>query len=262
MTAEQLSASFVETLPLQGSKSVPKGYFRSKLFITPFTNNPLVAAAGPIFSLLERLNVSKNLPPIEKLRLKIEHELHAFHSRLAAYLHNEEVNVIAQYFLCATIDELIGKAYIKAGEQETAFHAFTPSSYDNIGPEERFFIIVQYVQASPNQYLDLIELAYYCLIAGFEGMHHSKTDGRQVLDNLLEDLFQLIQQYRVNQTYKLFHPQKKVEILPKKNHKPLLMLGMVAFGLLFAAYFTSYTLLEVKARSVQFGHAVIAKLDN
>ena len=55
-----------------------------------------------------------------------------------------------------------------------------------------FFGIVTYIKQRPNQYLDLLELAYYCLITGFEGEQHGKADGRQTLDNLIEELYQLI----------------------------------------------------------------------
>lgn len=259
MTAESIAASVVNTLSLQGRQTVPQGYFRSKIFITPFTTNPLVAAAGPLFSLLERLNISPILPAIEKIRESIEHELHAFHSRLRGQIDNEEIHAIAQYLLTATIDELVGKTCLKHGNVALSFKAFTPTSYDNIGPEKRFFLIIHHLKESPNQYLDLLELAYYCLIAGFEGSEHGKPDGRQVLDNLLEDLYQLISQYRVNQTYKLFNPPKKIVSGPKSSYKPMLIMGLISLSIVLASYFISYTLLEVKARSVQFGHAVTAQ---
>src|SRR5215216_5390810 len=99
MNAEQLSASVVSNLPLQGRQILPQGYFRSKLFITPFTTNPIVAAAGPLFSLVERLNICSSLPSIEKLRADIEHEFYAFHSRLSGHINNEEITAIAHYFL-------------------------------------------------------------------------------------------------------------------------------------------------------------------
>ena len=55
MAAERFSASFVSRLSLSNAQQMPQGYYRSKLFIAPFTTNPLVAAAGPLLSLLERL---------------------------------------------------------------------------------------------------------------------------------------------------------------------------------------------------------------
>lgn len=261
MTAEQLSASCLNRLSLAGTHKMPQGYYRSKLFIAPFTTNPLVAAAGPLLSLLERLCIAPTLPPINHIRDNIEHELRAFHSRLNGKAYTEELNAIAHYLLCATIDELIGKNYLRLYGKAAEFQAFTPSVHGDPGPQRRFFDIINFIKQNPNQYLDLLELSYYCLITGFEGEQHGRADGRQVLDNLLEELYQLIHQYRVNKPFRLFHDQKSVEQFPK-DRKPVITVCLVALGLLTASYFASHLLLEKQAKKVQFGHLVTAKLDD
>ncbi|ARG98832.1 type IVB secretion system protein IcmH/DotU [Legionella micdadei] len=261
MAAEQIAASFVSRLSLPGTHKMPQGYYRSKLFIAPFTTNPLVAAAGPILSLLERLYVTPSLPPIHSIRDNIEHELRAFHSRLNSKAYTEEFDAIAHYLLCATIDELIGKNYLRLYGKAAEFQAFTPSSHDGKGPECRFFDIVNYIKQRPNQYLDLLELAYYCLITGFEGEQHGRADGRQMLDNLIEELYQLIKQHRVNKSHHLFNEQKGVESFPK-NRRPLIAVSIIALSVLTSSYIVSQVLLEKQARTVQFGHTVTAKLDD
>lgn len=259
MTTEPLSALLVKT-PLVPDFPASTGYYRSKLFIVPFSTNPLIAAAGPLFSLLERLCVSPSLPDINSIRDNIEHELRAFHSRLNGKAYTEELDAVAHYLLCATIDELLGKSYLRLYEKPAEFRAFTPLSFDETGPEERFFDIITFIKERPHQYLDLIELAYYCLIAGFEGQYHQKSDGRLVLDNLLEELFQLIQQHRVNKTHNLFKETDKMTVKPK-NNRQLLAVGLLSLSVLAVVSALSYTLLENKAKAVQFGHAVTAKLD-
>ncbi len=261
MAAEHFSASLISRLPLPGTQKMPQGYYRSKLFITPFTTNPLVAAAGPLLSLLERLYITPALPPINSIRENIEHELRAFHSRLNSRTNSEEFDAIAHYLLCATIDELIGKNYLRLYGKVAEFQAFTPSSHDEKGPQRRFFDIISTIKQRPNQYLDILELAYYCLITGFEGEQHGRADGRQVLDNLIEELYQAIKQYRANKTYRLFNEQKSVDSFPK-NRRPFIAVSIVALTVLAASYFTSYLLLEKQAKTVQFGHIVTAKLDD
>lgn len=261
MTAESGSLSLVSSLTLPGNQLTPQGYYRSKLFIAPFMTNPLVAAAGPLLSLLERLCVSPTLPPLEKIRENIEHELYAFHSRLQDREDTEELHALARYLLCATIDELLGKSYLRLNGKPVEFKAFTPSSHHETGPEQGFFDILDHIQERPNQYLDLIELAYYCLIAGFEGIQHAKTDGRQILDNLLEELFQLIQQYRVNPAPRLFKKTAPVE-RAEKNYKPIIGAALLSSGLLICAYLTSYFLLEDKAKNVHVGHELVARLNH
>lgn len=263
MIAENFSASLGGLLSLtNNNSSLPQGYYRSKLFVAPFTINPLVAAAGPILSLLERLGLSPSLPAINNLRENIEHELNAFHSRLKSKAYTEELTGIAHYLLCATLDELVGKNYLRVYGKAPEFCAFTPASMqDEAGPQQRFFDIIDYIKERPHQYLDLLELAYYCLIAGFEGIQYKRTDGRQVLDNLIEELYQLIQQYRVNKSHYLFKPIIPLDTAPK-NHKPIIMACLISLSVLLAGYCLSYALLENKAKTVQFGHHIISQLDN
>jgi type IV/VI secretion system ImpK/VasF family protein len=261
MAAEPISTALVNRLSLPGKQVVPKGYYRSKLFIAPFMTNKLVAAAGPLLSLLERLGVSPTLPPIEHIRENIDHELAAFHSRLETNAHTEDAHAMAHYLLCATIDELLGKSYLRLYGQIAEFKAFTSLSLDDIGPEQRFFDIVSYIKERPNQYLDLIELGYYCLIAGFEGVQHGKTDGRQELDNLLEELFQLIQQYRASPIPRLFKASKPQDITKTTNYKPYFAFAVVSVCLLVSTYIISYALLEEKVKNVPIGQSIIAKLD-
>lgn len=262
MTAEPWSVSLVSRFVIPRTNLVAQGYYRSKLFAAGSTTNPLVAAAGPLLSLLERLCVSPTLPSITSIRDNIQHELYAFHSRLSGQDYAEEFIAIAHYLLCATIDELLGKNYLRLYGTAAEFNAFTPSSLDNVEPQSRFFEIVHYVKERTNQYLDLIELAYYCLIAGFEGEQHLRADGRQTLDNLIEELYQLIQQHRVNKPLQLIKKTPPVNIPEPPNHKPLLGIGLIALGLLISVYFISHSLLENKAKSVLFGHTVLVKMDN
>lgn len=258
MTAEPISATLPSRLSMSGNAIVPRGYYRSKLFTAPYTTNLIVAAAGPLLSLLERLGMSPTLPPVEKVRENIEHELFAFHSRLKSSAQADELQAIAHYLLCATIDELLGKNYLRLYGKPAEFNAFTSASQDAPGPEQRFFDIIAHIKERPDQYLDLLELAYYCLIAGFEGIQHGRSDGRAVLDNLLEELYQLIQLHRVNPAPRLFREPEQKKII-MKNNRPLIIISILSVSLLIAAYVLSHALIEYQAKTLRFAHSVINK---
>jgi type VI secretion system protein ImpK len=262
MHAEPYSASLVSRFAVPVSRQMPQGYYRSKLFINSSTTNPLVAAAGPLFSLLERLCISATLPPVNSIRDNIEHELHAFHSRLTGQSYAEEFITIACYLLSATIDELIGKNYLRIQGEPAEFKAFTPSSLDDVGPQRRFFDIIHYIKERTTQYLDLLELAYYCLIAGFEGEQHVRADGRQMLDNLIEELYQLIQQNRANKPHRLFKEPTNNHIKSTPNRGPMLVASLLAISTLISVYFATHSLLESKAKTVLLGNTVLASLDH
>ncbi|MFI4918258.1 MAG: type IVB secretion system protein IcmH/DotU [Legionellales bacterium] len=261
MATEHYSISLVTQLAIPEPMRIPQGYYRSKLFSAPYSTNTLVAAAGPILSLLERLCLSPSLPPITNIRDNIEHELFAFHSKVGASKYPSDLISIAHYLLCATIDELLGKNYLRVYNEAAEFNAFTPLTSDGAEPQQRFFEILSYVKERPNQYLDLIELVYFCLIAGFEGEQHMKADGRQVLDNHIEDLYQIVQQHRFNKPPRLFNENP----LPKtveKNYKTSVIAAVVAACVVGVAFLTSQMVLENKAKTVLSGHTQLAMLDN
>ncbi|MBI2786850.1 MAG: DotU family type IV/VI secretion system protein [Legionella longbeachae] len=262
MAVEHYPASLVSNCIVNsGAMLVPQGYYRSKLFIAPFSNNSLVAAAGPLLSLLERLCLSPSLPPVENIRDNIEHELLAFQSKMDASKYPADFIAIAHYLMSVTIDEILGKSYMRIYQIAAEFKAFTPLSSDNAQPQERFFEILNFIKERPNQYLDLIELVYFFLIVGFEGHYHLKPDGRQVLDNYIEDLYQIIQQNRFHQPRRLFNENPLPKIV-KKNYKATTIALISALSLVALAFLTSHYLLENKARTVLFGHSQLALLDS
>ena len=261
MTAIPYSSSLVSRFAINHVARQPDGYYRSKLFINASSSNPLISAANPVFSLLERLGLSSTLPSIEVIRNNIEHELHAFQSRLTRKNYVEELVIIANYLLCATVDELIGKNYLRVHGTPVDFVAFTPLSAENQSPQRLFFDIVNHLKEKTYQYLDLLELAYYCLITGFEGEKHILTDGRQTLENLIEELHQLINQYRV---HKPNQPLKeKIATSPTQTGNNLIkFITFLTIGVVLSLSYLSYALLEHKAHKILLKHQVVTtKMD-
>ncbi len=228
---------------------IPQGYFRSKLFATNSTTNILLAAASPLLSLLERLCVSPTLPDIKQARENIEHELYAFNSRLTNEEYSKDYIAISHYLLYATIDELLGKNYLRLFKQNVDFKAFTPLSADGVGPEIQFFKIIDVLREHPAQYLDLIELAYYCLITGFEGHFHTEAGGRQALDNLIDELHQLITQNRVYKNHKLFNENPTIHT-KERGFKLIIYLSTFFLCILSIIYIGSNELLEHQAKNI------------
>lgn len=247
------------TLPM--SIQTPVGYFRSKLFSSNAASNPLVAAASPVLSLLERLCISQTLPPIETMRENLEHELFAFHSRLSHQQYTEDTIALAYYLVSATIDELLGKNYLRVYGSPMAFKAFTPSNDNDLGPESQFFVIVHHLKDSGSQYLDLLELAYYCLIAGFEGEQHLRTDGRQMLENLMEDLHKIIQRHRVHKPQLLFKTPCPSTQEEPHNYKPIIITTILSLSMLLAIYLGSQRLLNHQAKNVFQHYSAQIKTD-
>jgi type VI secretion system protein ImpK len=250
MTAMVKSDNVALTLPFF---EAPDGFFRSKLFVSRFSTNPIFTAASPLLCVIERLNQSHSLPCIDTIRQNIAHELDAFHCKLISQKLPESLIYLAKYLLSATIDELIGKNYLRTQGESLIFAAFTPPSIDNIRPESHFFYIISQLKENPNQYLDLIELAYFCLLAGFEGQYHQQANGRTELDNLIESLYQLITTHRVKKPLRLIQFSPAPLRVKNNNNKPWLV-GALLIGMLSLSFLISHSLIEKKATSVLFGY--------
>lgn len=238
----------------------PDGYYRSKLFMTSVSSNPLISAGNPIFTLLERIGLSTTLPSIEAIRNSIEHELYAFQSRLARKNYADEFVAIGHYLLCATVDELLGKNYLRVVGSSVEFVAFTPLSPDNQGPQKLFFDIVNSLKEKAHQYLDLIELAYFCLISGFEGEKHLLADGRQTLENLIEELYQLIKLHRVHKPNQLLLDRMS-PIEKSTRQKPMLLMGILTALSIVTLYVLSHVWLNHKANKILREHQSYSIMD-
>ncbi len=251
MSRECSSALMLQQFNVPQTSLPEQIYYRSKLFTQPSTSNPLLAAANPLFSLLERFSSTQSLPPIDSLRTTLEHEWHAFRSNVSSLKYLNECVVVAEYLMSSTLDELLGKTYLRVEGKPVEFIAFTPSSPLESNTQSHFFPLIDYMKERVNHYLDLLELAYYCLISGFEGEFHLKADGRQALDNLIQELYDLILIHRSHQSIKLFKepplaPPASVQKAYRWLWKPCLI-GLICSGTL---YFLTQSLLDYQAKQL------------
>ena len=248
-----LAKSTLNELVELPTKTLP-GYYRTKLFVSNIGMNALVTAAHPLLSLIECLKTNKELPSWDLLFENISHELRAFQSKAQGYHCNDESILIAQYLLTATLDETLAKCLKRLGKSPE-FKAFTPISADNVGPEQRFFDILEKTIETPNSHLDLLELIYLCLNSGFEGKYHGQMDGRQSLDDKIDEVYQIITKFRATKPINFFKrpltPPVQKASSTKKN---TWLLVIIACSVLTGGYLISHTIIEKKARAILSQH--------
>lgn len=248
-------------------------HYRSKLYTSKMGVNPLVAAAHPIFSILERINLSEKVPELSSLQENLWHELQAFMAKAHSSERTEEMILAARYLLCATIDEVIDKAYhenepirdiriinMESSQDsnpsshfidttDSSHHSFSEinqsfSKLENaIAPDVHVFQILDKAMIKPNFYLDIIELAYFCIITGFEGKYRNDPNGKQSLENLLDKLYQIIQEHKPALPEKLFTESTSVtRFLSVKPFPWKWFIGTVASVIVLGYVITTYEL--------------------
>lgn len=165
--------------PLSG----PLAHYESKVLATQMAINPLVAAAVPLLNLEDAVTDTI-------------HEVKSFESQAHQQGYPAATILAARYLLCCLVDERHSNA--------TLLHYFQHESWGG----ERFFTILARASESPRDYIDLLELGYFCLSQGYEGKYQQSTD-KQALNRFTDQLYQLIRQHRQEQQPLLMAPQKQ-----------------------------------------------------
>ncbi len=237
---KQFFSLTAENLPEPNIQTNTTTHYRSKLYTSKTGVNPLVTAAHPLFSILERINLSENPPELNLLQANLAHELQAFMTNATTTDHMKEVIFVARYLLCATIDEVIEKAYFKKKEP-TTFKKLTalqevPGSTELASPDVYFFQILDNALNKPDFYLDVIELIYFCLITGFEGKYRQDPNGKQTLENILDRLYQVIQEQKPSSVEKLFISMTPTRRFALTKSFPWRWLTAALVGVLITGY--------------------------
>lgn len=233
-----------------------QGYYRSKLLLSPYKDNLFVAAASPLFSLIERLANRQSLPPLSSFREHVAHELQAFVCRLQQEHIHHQAQAVAYYMLTCTLDEALGKAYARQEGSNAQFIAFTPNHRSELGePGKIFFDMVQELEAHAESQYQLLEFAYHCLSSGFEGKLHQELDGRRRLDEILEAIYQHVKRSRPKAAQVQF-AKKKPEEMPRDFKKILRKAVYVSLVLLTSSLTIAYVSMEQKTRVLALRHDV------
>jgi len=170
-------------------------YYRSKIFNPTFGINPLVAAASPLLTLANHLAVSAAPEETHMLQQHLQHEIKAFENNAQSQGYRSESILVARYLLCTTIDEMILESSW-GKNSDWANHLLLYFFHQESDGGERFFIILDRLTADPNIHIDLLELIYLSLSSGFMGKYKNMPDGKELLEQLSNRLFDCIRWQR------------------------------------------------------------------
>lgn len=213
-------------------------YYRSQLYTSSIGVNPLVTAAHPLFSIIERVKLSGKKTDFTHFYTNLDHEMKAFESRAQGANYDKETIFISRYLISATLDEILLEA-----QPFQLFKQLMPASKTKHTPDEHFFYILDKIIDKPNHYLDLLELIYFCLSIGFQGKYRQKEHER--LQEIAEQLYDTISPLR-QQTQKNLFPEPVIEDEPINTRWQKLSIGLLILTVVMA-YFLSNMWLDHKA---------------
>ena len=199
--------------------------------------NPLVAAAGAIFTLVTVIRQTANEPDVEALRSRAAREIRAFEDQAGKLELPRGTVRMARYALAATIDD-VAQNTPWGGQNVWAARSMV-STFDReaIGGE-RFYEVLDQVHREAATNVWLLELMYLCLALGFEGRLRVERGGQDELIRVREGLYQTIRNQRGAFERDLSPRWRGLEMgfQPLRRRLPIWVLGALTLGILAGVY--------------------------
>jgi len=164
-------------------------------FSTSSGLNPLVNAASTLIAVFEKTRTSVSHPDVGGLHQRLVNEIKTFESTAKQTGVKPEIVLSARYALCTALDEAVLNTpwgSESAWPQRTLLSVF----HNETAGGEKFFLILDRMKEQPAENLYILELMYVFLSLGFEGKYRVIHRGRDIIEQMRDDLFTIIRRQR------------------------------------------------------------------
>jgi type VI secretion system protein ImpK len=178
-------------------QAMPGGYAQpgSAQFRTQYGLNPIVNAASVLIAVFYKTRQTVSHPNVGGLHQQLVAAIRSFDVMAKEKNISPEVALAARYVICAALDEVVLNTpwgAESAWPQRTLLSIFHSETHGG----EKFFLLLDKMKERPAQNLDMLELMYIFLSLGFEGKYHLVARGRDMIDRIRDELFQIIRTHR------------------------------------------------------------------
>lgn len=191
----QQSPSYMQQPSSSGYARSQHADFGTAQFQTTFGLNPLVNAAAMLIAVFTKTRETVTHPNVGGLHQQLVGEIKLFEARSKEAEIKPEIILAARYLLCTILDEAVLNTpwgAESAWTQRTLLSVF----HNETEGGEKFFIILDRMRHSPAENIDILELMYIFLSLGYEGKYRVLHRGRDLLEQLRDELFQIIRRHR------------------------------------------------------------------
>lgn len=204
-------------------------------------DNPLVECATDLLNVAAQLRGTAGHPDPSGLRDGLIRRMREFEQCARGKGLTDPVVLPARYVLCALIDEAVrdtpwGSQSVWA--KEGLLIAFHNEAWGG----EKFFDALDRLKAFPSGNRDILELMFLCLALGFEGRYRVRDGGREQLERIREEVFQIIRRERGDPERELSPRWRGITAQrdPLIHQVPLWVFSGLA-GLLLLGLFAAFT---------------------
>lgn len=169
--------------------------FNATQFQTVFGLNPLINASAMLIAVFTKTRETVSHANVGGLHQQLVSELKLFEERSKEAGIKPEIILATRYLLCTILDEAVLNTpwgAESAWTQKTLLSVF----HNETKGGEKFFIILDRMRNAPAENIDILELMYIFLSLGYEGKYRVVHRGRDLLEQLRDDLFQIIRRQR------------------------------------------------------------------
>lgn len=157
--------------------------------------NPLVNGASTLIAVFEKTRHAMSHQDVGGLHQRLVNEIKSFEQRAREQGIKPEIVLSARYVLCTALDEAVLNTpwgSESAWTQRTLLSVF----HNETAGGEKFFLILDRMRQAPAENLYILELMYILISLGFEGKYRVIHRGRDMLEQIRDELFTIIRRHR------------------------------------------------------------------
>lgn len=206
-------------------------------FMTVYGLNPLVNSAAMLIAVFNKTRQSVSHPNVGGLHQQLVAAIRTFEESAKNKNIKPEIVLAARYILCAALDEAVLNTpwgAESAWTQRTLLSIF----HNETNGGEKFFQLLDRMQAYPADNLDILELMYVLLSLGFEGKYRVVSRGRDKIEQIRDELYKVIRRHRGDYERSLsptWHGLGRTKN-SLAQYVPMWVIASIAVGILVLSY--------------------------
>lgn len=154
-------------------------------------DNSFLQAADVLFSLAARIKqFSSEMDPLTLQNYLIPN-LQQMETVLQQKNIRAEKILLAKYFMCCFLDDLIEQVWLKNQGLWRAYRLVFYFFQEN-DSDERFFALLERLQQEPSSNIDLLELAYIIFLHDYQGAYRKAPNGYYLALEKIDELYQIL----------------------------------------------------------------------
>ncbi len=210
--------------------------------IIAFGQNPLLAEANVILSLIGQIRATSQYGDIQQLRDAFIQKIRDYETRLRLQdITNKEVDT-ARFCLCCLVDESILNT-VWGGQSIWGDNSLLSTFYTNTQGGEQFYQHLDEALLVPAESANLLELQYICMSLGFVGRYRLEKNGLDTHRSVRKRVFDTLNSMTSNPSRYLVNDwQSKVLVAENaaKESAPIWVVLSIT-GAMLAAMFMSFS---------------------